>query len=462
MPFKMNHSVSIDIMKTDTPPVVRMKQGDRMTREVTVNLLSDGEAWAAPSDVSVLQLAYCKSDKVGGCYDHMPDNSAAGTFNSARTAVTMQLHPQVLNVAGDVTCELRLLTDDGEILNAFNFIIYVQKSPIAMTLASEGYYNNVFDGATFIPHISPDGTVSWTNNKNLPNPAPVNVKGPQGDPGSDADVPDWAKQPEKPSYDAYDIQFFNKSWPSRPMDVGEALNDLQTNKLDKTDISDWAKQAAKPDYRANEIDYHTEFLGQEVGTVNDALAVAENEINRKLDKPEVLTWDKTVYPTLLDFLKTITVPGKYKFVDPIDDRDCEYELVISTADEDCYFGKLQWYASGNTGTRTFAAVGDISYLNETEEYAEIKRSTISIRLLSDMWQQIDDDVYEQTVEVSELEDVDEDEDILLQCCPAPQSIAACNTYGVQCMEATEGTMTFRATTHPAENENISVIVVMWR
>lgn len=184
MPLKTTHIISIDIMKTDTSPVVRMKQGDRLTREVTVNLLCDGSAWAAPSDVAVLQLAYCKSDKVGGCYDHMPDGSVAGTFNSARTAVTMQLHPQVLNVAGNVFCELRLITNSGDILNTFNFIINCQKSPIAMTLASEGYYNNVFDGATFIPHISPDGTVSWTNNKNLPNPAPVNVKGPKGDDGA--------------------------------------------------------------------------------------------------------------------------------------------------------------------------------------------------------------------------------------------------------------------------------------
>lgn len=97
-----------------------------------------------------------------------------------------------------------------------------------------------------------------------------------------------------------------------------------------------------------------------------------------------------------------------------------------------------------------------------KRYVDSKRSTISIRLSSDMWQQIDDDVYEQTVDVSELEDIGEDEDVLLQCCPAPQSIAAWNTYGVQCIEATAGTMTFRTATHPAENENISVIVAMWR
>lgn len=36
------------------------------------------------------------------------------------------------------------------------------------------------DGATFIPMVSSDGVLSWTNNKNYPNPTPVNIKGQQG------------------------------------------------------------------------------------------------------------------------------------------------------------------------------------------------------------------------------------------------------------------------------------------
>lgn len=39
------------------------------------------------------------------------------------------------------------------------------------------------DGATFTPNVTADGVLSWTNNKNLPNPTPVNVKGPKGDDG---------------------------------------------------------------------------------------------------------------------------------------------------------------------------------------------------------------------------------------------------------------------------------------
>lgn len=39
-------------------------------------------------------------------------------------------------------------------------------------------------GATFYPDVSADGTISWTNDRGLPNPEPVNIKGEKGDPGT--------------------------------------------------------------------------------------------------------------------------------------------------------------------------------------------------------------------------------------------------------------------------------------
>ena len=38
-------------------------------------------------------------------------------------------------------------------------------------------------GATFTPAVSEDGVLSWTNNGGLPNPEPVDLSGPEGDPG---------------------------------------------------------------------------------------------------------------------------------------------------------------------------------------------------------------------------------------------------------------------------------------
>ena len=42
------------------------------------------------------------------------------------------------------------------------------------------------DGATFTPSVSADGTLSWTNNKGLTNPEPVNITGPAGPDGQSA------------------------------------------------------------------------------------------------------------------------------------------------------------------------------------------------------------------------------------------------------------------------------------
>ena len=39
------------------------------------------------------------------------------------------------------------------------------------------------NGATFIPSVSTEGVISWTNDRELPNPNPVNIKGEKGDKG---------------------------------------------------------------------------------------------------------------------------------------------------------------------------------------------------------------------------------------------------------------------------------------
>ena len=39
------------------------------------------------------------------------------------------------------------------------------------------------NGATFIPNVSQSGVISWTNDKGLENPTPVNIKGAKGDKG---------------------------------------------------------------------------------------------------------------------------------------------------------------------------------------------------------------------------------------------------------------------------------------
>ena len=38
-------------------------------------------------------------------------------------------------------------------------------------------------GATFTPSVDADGNLSWTNDKGLENPEPMNITGPQGPQG---------------------------------------------------------------------------------------------------------------------------------------------------------------------------------------------------------------------------------------------------------------------------------------
>lgn len=47
-----------------------------------------------------------------------------------------------------------------------------------------------FDGATYTPAVSAGGELSWTNDKDKPNPPTVNIKGPEGQPGQTGATPD--------------------------------------------------------------------------------------------------------------------------------------------------------------------------------------------------------------------------------------------------------------------------------
>lgn len=50
------------------------------------------------------------------------------------------------------------------------------------------------NGATFYPEVSEDGTLSWTNDKDLPNPEPVNIRGKDGKDGAQGPKGDTGSQ----------------------------------------------------------------------------------------------------------------------------------------------------------------------------------------------------------------------------------------------------------------------------
>ncbi len=68
------------------------------------------------------------------------------------------------------------------------------QSPV-LTAALEGLAaNGGENGATFIPSVAADGTLSWTNDKGLENPEPVNITGPAGADGAKGDKGDTGAQ----------------------------------------------------------------------------------------------------------------------------------------------------------------------------------------------------------------------------------------------------------------------------
>lgn len=58
------------------------------------------------------------------------------------------------------------------------------------------------NGATFTPSVSSEGVISWTNDKNLPNPEPVNIKGAQG-PQGEKGLQGAAGEPGQPGTDGF-------------------------------------------------------------------------------------------------------------------------------------------------------------------------------------------------------------------------------------------------------------------
>ena len=176
-------------------PQIRMVQGDCNTRVIQLSLYADRVAWNIPEGAAV-QMRYRKPDGTGGIYDTMPDGTQA--WSIAGNIVSVQIVPQMLTVAGMVRTQIALVLNE-KFLATFEVLVAVEEDPSIGTLESDDYKNlqtwmtekihsvlsaamgsGIFDGATFVPAVSPSGELSWSNNRDLPNPAPVNLNAPQG------------------------------------------------------------------------------------------------------------------------------------------------------------------------------------------------------------------------------------------------------------------------------------------
>ena len=163
-------------------------------------------------------------------------------------------------------------------------------------------------GATFTPHVDEEGNLSWTNDGGLENPETVNIKGPKGDGGdgggvseeTDPTVPDWAKQPEKPTYTAEEVGALPATTeiPEVPKKVSAFENDAHylaevpeeyitedelaakgyLTDFTETDptVPAWAKAATKPSYTADEVG--ADSKGAADSALESAKAYADQQI----------------------------------------------------------------------------------------------------------------------------------------------------------------------------------------
>ena len=75
--------------------------------------------------------------------------------------------------------------------------VYTKTEVDALIGSGSGTGTAGADGATFTPSVSAEGVLSWTNNKGLTNPSPVNIKGPKGDTGATGATGPQGPQGEK-------------------------------------------------------------------------------------------------------------------------------------------------------------------------------------------------------------------------------------------------------------------------
>lgn len=190
-----------------TQPKVNVIKGDSETRYIDVTVLNNSEPLELEDDVTV-SYVYLKPD----------GTQVINPATISGNVVTVALSDQCLTVAGLCHCEIQFYRGTQQLTSAMfkvsvNPGVYdadalessdeylslskvvsdaeeaatnAQQAADDATAAAEKANqaaDNVKDGTTYIPNVSAEGIISWANEQGLENPDPVNIKGPQGEPG---------------------------------------------------------------------------------------------------------------------------------------------------------------------------------------------------------------------------------------------------------------------------------------
>lgn len=123
--------------------IVHAKQYDTV-RKVKAHLFYNGVKWLSPSSNYVAVVAFKKSDRIGGFYDHTEDGVLAVSVDSSdRSIIYIALDRNVLTTAGNVVTEVTFydVVTLGR-LSTFSFITQVELASIdELDLSSNPYFN---------------------------------------------------------------------------------------------------------------------------------------------------------------------------------------------------------------------------------------------------------------------------------------------------------------------------------
>ncbi len=137
--MQVTKNITLDLLETGSPVIIKAKQNDRNTRYIAAHLYVDGLAYPVPSGTEIA-FRYKKPDGTAGFYDALPNNSPAITVSG--NTVTVELVEQVLTAAGCVHCEINMYNAASEKLTTFTFEISVEESVLTdAEIISSDYYN---------------------------------------------------------------------------------------------------------------------------------------------------------------------------------------------------------------------------------------------------------------------------------------------------------------------------------
>ena len=137
--MQVTKNITLDLLETGSPVIIKAKQNDRNTRYIAAHLYVGRLDYQVPSGTEIA-FRYKKPDGTAGFYDALPDNSPAITVSG--NTVTVELVEQVLTVAGCVHCEINMYNAASEKLTTFTFEISVEESVLTgAEIISSDYYN---------------------------------------------------------------------------------------------------------------------------------------------------------------------------------------------------------------------------------------------------------------------------------------------------------------------------------